>query len=45
VSWTVTGADPKTVTLDLYYADAQGGTRTHSVMLTFPAADTLLNQP
>ncbi len=45
VSWSVTGTDPKTVTLDIYYADAQGATRTHSVMLTFPAADTLQDQP
>ena len=42
-SWTVAGDDPKTVTLNIYYADAQGGTQTHSVMLTFPAADTLQN--
>ncbi len=41
VSWNVTGNDPKTVTLDIYYANAQGGTQAHSVMLTFPAADTL----
>ncbi len=43
VSWTVTGTDPKTVTLDIYYADAQGATRTRDVTLTFPAADTLQN--
>ena len=42
-SWTVAGNDPKTVTLNIYYANAQGGTQTHSVMLTFPAADTLQN--
>ncbi len=41
LSWNVTGNDPKNVTLDIYYADAQGETQTHSVMLTFPAADTL----
>ena len=41
VGWAVTGTDPKTVTLDIYYADAQGSTRTRSVMLTFPSADTL----
>ncbi len=41
VGWVVTGTDPKTVTLDIYYADAQGSTQTRSVMLTFPAADTL----
>ncbi len=45
VYWNVTGNDPKTVTLDLYYATAQGGTQAHSVMLTFPAADTLQDQP
>lgn len=43
VSWNVTGNDPKTVTLDIYYASRRGGTQTHSVMLTFPAADTLQN--
>ncbi len=43
VSWNVTGTDPKTVTLDIYYTARQGGTQTHSVMLTFPAADTLQN--
>ncbi len=43
LSWSVTGNDPKTVTLDIYYAKRQGGTQTHSVMLTFPAADTLQN--
>lgn len=45
VSWSVTGADPKTVTLDISYASRQGGAQTHSVMLTFPAADTLQDQP
>ena len=45
VSWDVTGTDPKTVTLDIYYAPRQGETQTHTVMLTFPAADTLQDQP
>ena len=43
VSWSVTGTDPKTVALDIYYAERRGATQTHSVMLTFPAADTLQN--
>ncbi len=43
VSWTVTGTDPKTVTVDIYYANRQGATQTSSVTLTFPAADTLPN--
>ncbi|MEE9212881.1 MAG: hypothetical protein V3U29_09525 [Phycisphaeraceae bacterium] len=43
VSWTVTGTDPKTVTLDIDYATRQGATQTSSVTLTFPAADTLPN--
>ena len=43
LAWTVTGTDPKTVTVDIYYANAQGGTQTSSVTLTFPAADTLPN--
>ncbi len=40
-SWTVAGADPKTVTVNIYYTNRQGATRSSSVMLTFPAADTL----
>ncbi len=43
LSWNVTGNDPKTVTLDIYYAERRGGTQSHSVMLTFPSADTLQN--